>query len=225
MSGFDHDLRDKILGFNAHLIVTQAGSPMTNYAMVEETIAKNKNVRGISPFVVGPVLVETQGDTNRPTYQDAPTLRGMDVMTDNNAHQLSTHMIAGELDLSGHGMIVGADFANSLRLRIGDHLAVYSSREIKKIRDALKSKSDYASLPEDYEVRGIFDVGYFEYDARYVITSLESAQDLYDLDDSVHGLLVTLNDAYQANAIKKQIETSLAENLCFDLDGTKFRHS
>src|SRR5471030_1222135 len=72
MSGFDHDLREKILGFNAHLTVTQAGSTMKDFQSVADTVTKNKNVRGVSPFVFGPVLVETQGDTNRPALQDAP---------------------------------------------------------------------------------------------------------------------------------------------------------
>ena len=66
MSGFDHDLRDKILGFSAHLTVTEEGSAMKNYPQVAAVVAANKNVRGVSPFVLGPVLLETQGDTNRP---------------------------------------------------------------------------------------------------------------------------------------------------------------
>src|SRR5579862_2755338 len=67
MSGFDHDLRDKILGFNAHLTVSQPGRTMKNYEQAALAISQNKNVRGVSPFVLGPVLVETQGDTNRPS--------------------------------------------------------------------------------------------------------------------------------------------------------------
>src|SRR5476649_2584022 len=60
MSGFDHELREKILGFTAHLTITQAGSPMKNYADIAGVISKNKNVLGVSPFVAGPVLVETE---------------------------------------------------------------------------------------------------------------------------------------------------------------------
>ena len=62
MSGFDHDLRGKILGFNAHLTVTQVNAAtgtttvMKNYPDVAAEIAANKNVRGDSPFVMGPVL-------------------------------------------------------------------------------------------------------------------------------------------------------------------------
>src|SRR5476649_2005710 len=70
MSGFDHDLRDKILGFNPHLAVMQtngnANGLMNHYADVARIISKTKQVREVSPFIVGPVLVETEGDTNHP---------------------------------------------------------------------------------------------------------------------------------------------------------------
>ena len=56
------------------------------------------------------------------------------------------------------------------------------------------------SRPEEFEVRGIFDVGYYEYNANVMITSLANAQDLYNLNDSVHGLMVMLKDPYKAAA-------------------------
>src|SRR5674476_158075 len=65
MTGFDHDLREKILGFQPHLTVTQVApatqtsTTMKNYRAVADVIASNKNVLGVSPFVAGPVLVET----------------------------------------------------------------------------------------------------------------------------------------------------------------------
>jgi lipoprotein-releasing system permease protein len=68
-------------------------------------------------------------------------------------------------------------------------------------------------LPDDYEVRGIFDTGYYEYNARFIITSLVNAQDLYDLDDSVHGLFVTLNDPDRADADKAPLERALNARL------------
>ena len=212
MSGFDHDLREKILGFNAHITVTQAGGTINNYQAVADKIAANKNVRGVSPFVFGPVLVETQGDTNRPALQDAPMLRGIDPATEGRVSSLPKDLIAGKFDLSGRGLIVGVDFANNLHLQVGDHLSIYSARQIKKMKAAHDRKVDEAILPDDYEVRGIFDAGYYEYNARVVVTSLDNAQDLYDLNDSVHGLFVILNDAYQAAAVKRQLEQSLGDN-------------
>jgi lipoprotein-releasing system permease protein len=211
MSGFDHDLREKILGFNAHLTVTKAGTTMSDYAAVAKKISENKNVRGVSPFVIGPVLVETQGDTNRPALQDAPMLRGIDPENEGSVSDIQHELVDGKFDLSGRGLIVGSDFASNLRLEVGDHLSIYSAREIKKMKSAHDRKEDEAILPDDYEVRGIFNVGYYEYDARVVITSLENAQDLYDLDDSVHGLFVMLDDPYQAPVVKQQLMQSLGD--------------
>src|SRR5215831_2602245 len=211
MSGFDHDLREKILGFNAHLTVSRSGTTMKDYQSVADKIAANKNVRGVSPFVFGPVLVETQGDTNRPALQDAPMLRGIDPVTEGKISDLPRDIVDGKFDLSGRGLIIGSDFASNLRLSVGDRLSLYSAREIKKMKAAHDRKEDEAILPDEYEVRGIFDAGYYEYNARVIVTSLENAQDLYDLNDSVHGLFVMLNDPYNASDVKEQ--------LIRDLDG------
>ena len=212
MSGFDHQLRDKILGFNPHLKVMQAGTTMKDYDHVADLVAKNSNVAAVSPFILGPVLVETEGDTNHPSYQDTPYLRGMDPAREGRNSPLTNEMIAGSFDLSGHGLLVGSDFAANLHLQVGDQLSIYSASEIKKMKAAYDRKEYEAILPTDYEVRGIFQSGYYDYDAHVVIASLDSAQDLYDLDDSVHGLFVTINDPYQAAAVKVQLHNSLGDD-------------
>ncbi len=221
MSGFDHDLREKILGFNPHLTITQvdpvtrAGTTMQNYPAVASLVASNKNVLSISPFVTGPVLVETQGGTNQPALQDAPFLRGIDPGDKSTMDSLKNGL-TGNFDLSGHGILVGVDFADHLNLQVGDHLSLYSASEINKIRESLKNKTDYAALPDDYEVRGIFDSGYYDYDARVVITSIDNAQDLYNLDDSVHGLFVKLKDPNEAIVVARELEKTLGDNYSID---------
>ncbi len=67
MSGFDHDLRSKILGFNSHLKIfaldkSGATETMGNYGDVMRLVSSNKNVRGVAPFVLGPALVEIATD-------------------------------------------------------------------------------------------------------------------------------------------------------------------
>ena len=72
--------------------------------------------------------------------------------------------------------------------------------------------NEEAILPDDYAVRGIFDVGYFEYNATVVVVSLENAQELYDLGDNVHGLMVMLRDPYQAPEVRRELEGALGPN-------------
>ena len=67
-------------------------------------------------------------------------------------------------------------------------------------------------MPDDYTVTGIFDVGYFDFDANVIGASLENAQDLYNLGDGVHGLMVMLRDPYQAAAVSNELATALGAN-------------
>jgi lipoprotein-releasing system permease protein len=219
MSGFDHDLRGKILGFNAHLKIfalDKAGrtEPMANYADVMRLVSSNKNVRGISPFVLGQVLVETEpADTNaQSSLTAAPYLRGVDMNTESSVSVLPTKIVDGSFDLSGHSVIVGSYFANSMKLSVGDRLAISSPNDLKKMRDNYNKKNEEAILPDDYTVTGIFDMGYYDFDADFICTSLENAQNLYNLDDSVHGLMVMLRDPYQAASVSNELATALGPN-------------
>ena len=112
MSGFDHDLREKILGFNAHLKISRSIKPasaktMDNYADVMRLVSSNKNVRGVSPFVLGQVLVETEpADTNaQQSLTAAPWIRGVDADAESSVSVLPKSIIAGSFDLSGRGLI------------------------------------------------------------------------------------------------------------------------
>jgi lipoprotein-releasing system permease protein len=210
MSGFDHDLREKILGFNSHLQVFHSDNrAMPDYARVMSLIASNRNVRGVSPLVIGKVLVETQPETNRQARVDAPILRGADPQGEGTVSILPRSIVDGKFDLRGRGVVVGSGFARNLGLRVGDSLSIYSPRDIERMRKNRGKESEEAVLPEDYEVRGIFDVGFYEFNNLFIVTSLENAQDLYDLGESVHALEVMLSDPYLAEPVKRQLEQTL----------------
>jgi lipoprotein-releasing system permease protein len=218
MSGFDHDLRQKILGFNANLTIMERGTTMADYQAVMAEVSSNKNVRGVAPFILGQVLVETEpADTNaQESLTGAPWLRGVDVNTESSVSVLPQSIIAGEtnlaLALAGQNVIIGKDFAENMGLTVGDRIVIYSPNDIKKIRQARNKADMEAVLPDDYTVSGIFEVGYYDYDANFIVTSLENAQDLYNLDNNVHGLMVMLNDPYQADAVAKELQDTLGTN-------------
>jgi lipoprotein-releasing system permease protein len=219
MSGFDHDLREKILGFNAHLKVLaldKSGRPemVGNYADVMRRVSSNNNVRGVAPFVLGQVLVETEpADTNvQQSLTAAPWIRGVDVNSENSVSVLPKSITNGSFDLSGRGLVIGRDFANNMSLTVGDRVSIYSPANLKKMKALRGKANEEAILPDDYTVTGIFSTGYFDYDANVIVTSLENAQELYNLDDNVHGLLVMLRDPYQAAQIQGELEHMLGDN-------------
>src|SRR5213594_759018 len=60
MSGFDHDLREKVFGFSAHLKIADPGKTIRNYTKVANMVASNRNVTGVAPFCLEQVMVKTQ---------------------------------------------------------------------------------------------------------------------------------------------------------------------
>ncbi len=210
MSGFDRDLRSKILGFNAHLRIVATGETMENYAAVMNLVASNQNVVGVAPYVLGPVLMKTEpADTNEQPYFAVPYLRGADPALESSVSVLPKSIIAGKFDLSRRGLVIGSALAQSLNLAVGDRVAIYSPNELEKMKEHQGKSNEEAVLPDDYTVTGIFDVGYYDYNYSIAVTSLENAQELYDLGASVHGLMVMLRDPYQAPAVSRQLASVL----------------
>jgi len=212
MSGFDRDLRAKILGFNANLRIVANGETMENYNAVMDLVSSNRNVIGVAPYVFGPVFMETEPTNNQQPFFAVPNVRGADPARESSVSVLPQSIIAGKFDLSRHGLVIGSELARSLDLAVGDRVAIYSPSDLKKMKEHQGKSDEEAVLPEDYTITGIFDVGYFEYNYSIVVTSLENAQDLYDLGDSVHGLMVMLRDPYQAPAVQRELEKSLGDD-------------
>jgi lipoprotein-releasing system permease protein len=107
-------------------------------------------------------------------------------------------------------LLIGTTFATNLGLWVGDRVKIYSPESLRK---ALKNKDskEHIEMPVDteFEVRGIFDVGYYEYNLSVVMMSLRDAQELYQLGSNVHGLLVMLHDPYKAQEVARDLKKAL----------------
>src|SRR5512145_271559 len=60
MSGFDQQLREKILGFSAHIKVLKSHGTLDRPAELMRLVASNQHVKAVAPFVLGQVLVMTE---------------------------------------------------------------------------------------------------------------------------------------------------------------------
>jgi len=210
MSGFDKELRDKILGFNAHLKVYSATGIMTNWQARLTVVETTPHVVAVAPFVFGKVLVETQPPAGN-AMVDAPVIRGVDLKREAKVSVAgrADSIVAGQLDLRGNGLVLGSELAHRLDVHIGDRLSVYSPRNLQKMRKTRERGDDEAVLPDEYVVRGIFDVGHYEYNANMVLASLANAQDLYEMGSGVHGLSVLLDDPFAVNEIRDELRRRL----------------
>ncbi len=86
MTGFDRELRQKVIDFDAHILVTTEDI-LTNWRELNAKIQKVPGVVATAPYVQGPVIVDFE---NR---RLAPLIRGIDpvaeekVVPDSQIHQ------------------------------------------------------------------------------------------------------------------------------------------
>ena len=212
MTGFDLQLRDRIIGFESHLIVRKFGGPMQDYQQVAKFIRDQPRIKGASPFIEGPIVIETQRG-ERYSQIAAPFLRGIDSETSDEVSDIKKSVIVGNFEsIDGNGLLIGNALAERLSLSIGDPVAVYSMSLLREVRNVLKKEPEEqttAPLADDYVIEGIFDIGYYEYNANGMVCSLFNAQDLFSLGNEANGIHVMLDDPEAATDVRKALLTQL----------------
>lgn len=179
MSGFDRELREKLMGTHAH--VTVSGGIIENADSIIATALATPGVKAAAPFAMGLVLVEFQ---NRVA---TPYLKGIDPQREITVTKLASYLREGQLDLDGEKVLIGRELALQQRIFLGDKITVYSPRNLEK-------RGEEVYLPLELTVTGIFESGMFEYDIGLIFTSLATAQELYGIGSAVHGIELITDD-------------------------------
>jgi lipoprotein-releasing system permease protein len=84
---------------------------------------------------------------------------------------------------------------------------------LEEIDKAGKNNAQSGYIPEEYVIRGIFNVDFQDFNSKVLVVSLDSARELYTLeDDAVHGLQVKLTNPFDANAVAAQLHETLGND-------------
>ena len=207
MSGFDRQLRATLLGFNAHLTIVEERL-MHDYESVLQIVSSNANVTAATPLVLGRVMLETQHDPDQAMFE-APSVRGIVPELEPRVSSLLSSIIDGTNSVRGRGLLIGSRLASRLRLRPGDRVAILPPRAFMEWREGARQGREEMPLADDYEIRGIFEVGYFDFDDQFIVCSLGNAQDMYGLEEAVHGLAVMVQNPERAHEVKQELEDAL----------------
>src|SRR5690349_21262596 len=62
MSGFEADLKHKILGANAHIVVQTPDHPFTDYVAVQDKLKTLPELVGVSPFISNEVMISSSSN-------------------------------------------------------------------------------------------------------------------------------------------------------------------
>ena len=198
MGGFQVDLLNRILGFNGHLGVYAAGSPLTDYDATAARIRAVPGVVSTTPVVDGQVLLTVEGGSAGALVRGIrqEDLKRMGAVADN--------IRAGSLDdFQGEDAVaVGVGLATKFGLRVGSTLTLVSPQG---------AATAFGTIPRvrAYQVAAVFQVGMNEYDTSYVFLPLEAAQVFFQQPGAVTQVEVTVEDPQRVRDVTRGITAAL----------------
>jgi lipoprotein-releasing system permease protein len=212
MSGFEENLREKILGTTAHVvIVDRAQRPIERYDEVMKAVAPLPHVKAAAPFIFNQVLLTAGSNVH------GVVLRGIDPATEGAVTDVERNLIDGRLaDLTTafpppadkpelsprYGIIIGKELALRLGVFTGDTLNVVSPQG---------TMGPFGVVPKlrPYQVVGIFESGMYDYDSSFAYISLAQAQDFFQLGQGVTGIEVKVDEIFRASDVASAAESAL----------------
>ncbi len=217
MSGFQEDLRERLLAFNPHITV-QRTEPVDGRGLstLEGQIATMGGVVAVAPFVSSQVMAVSSTSAGVPGYVSGGVVRGVVARNNPVLQELQKTITEGSLDAldSEHtvaivergvkrtialpGAIVGRSLAFDLGLNLGDSVILISPASLGAAAGGPRLKR--------FVVAGFFHSGMYEFDSSLIFVSLKDGRALLaDEPELESGLEVRVNNLFDAPAIRKRI--------------------
>lgn len=189
MTGFDRDLREKIVGNFAHITVSGV-RPMdySEYESIALRLKKYPQVQAASPYVDGQVLIEVDRKFM------ALGLKGIDPVQEQHVTKIKDYIVKGDfLNLTPGSVIVGKELALYLGLKVGGELKVYSP----------------FGKQYNLKISGIFMSGRYDYDLNLLLVNLKSAQNILEMGGAISACALKLDNMFSADKVKNALQKEL----------------
>src|SRR5437660_11424630 len=151
MTGFDRELRQKVIEFDAHILVSSEDI-LRDWRALKVKIDKTPGVVATAPYIQGPVIVEFQ---NR---RLAPLIRGIDPEQEEKVIPLQKFIKLGKLDLEGESTVLGIELSRKLGVSIGDKVTIYSPGNLGQVLDSIKKLENAKGEEEKKAIDELRDV-------------------------------------------------------------------
>jgi lipoprotein-releasing system permease protein len=164
-------------------------------------------VQAAAPFVHAEVAL---GGLGQGAYAEAAILRGIDPAAEGPPiTDIVQRIRRGEFELreteSGYPpLLIGDALADRFQAYPGRVVTVISFQGVQ-----VTAMGTLLPTIRRFEVVGRFRTGMYEYDNKFMYTSLGAAQELTGLGDAVTGLEISVPDAMRADAVARAIEDEL----------------
>ncbi len=212
MTGFEHELRDKIINTNSHIVVKKLGDKVESWRDVQAQISIVPGVVSSSAFTYHQALIRSESGAT------GILVRGLEPGSA-SSKQLESYLEPGsKIEELFHpqaiareegggetvlpGIVVGKELARSALLLSGTPLSLLSPQV---------GSTPFGLVPRfrRFVVSGIYSSGLVEYESGLAYVSLEEAQRFFRMGDAVSGFEVRVENIFESPKVAQLIMEKL----------------
>lgn len=201
MSGFNTEVKTRIVGTHAHVILLRYGTEGVVYSdSLAALLAGHPEVVAVSPFVYNKAMLSAgdaaEGAVVKGIVWDEEvgvTALAKYVKTDRARPQLAR----GEDQIPG--IVLGKHIAENLGLLEGDELLLVSPAESRR------TPLGFVPRMRRFRLEGIFDSGMYDFDASMAFIDLAEGQSFFGLGERITGYEIRIRDMDRAPELADEL--------------------
>ena len=198
MSGFQREIRDRMLQMVAHATVSGYGEPLEDWESAVQLAMADKRIAGAAPYVETETLLS--GTRKQPAI-----VRGVLPAEERKVSVLADKMVQGSLDSLEPGsfnIVLGKELALWTGVEVGDSIVMMTS-------DVRATPVGAMAQMKRFTVSGIFEAGYNEFDRGMAFVNMRDLQRLQRVGDGVTGVRMRLHDMDLAWSVSRDLANRL----------------
>jgi lipoprotein-releasing system permease protein len=200
MNGYEFEVRSRLIGVDGHVKVgTYHSRGVENYQYIMQQLKSFPHLVAMSPYLSSKGLIISDATSTAIQIKGIAPLQVVKVL------DVSSIVTSGSFDVAReeknehflYGILVGENLAKKLKVKIGDEVVVASLTGITR----------FGQMPNKmrFRINGFFQTGLYEYDSSSAFISVEAAQLLFNMPNSVTGIEVKLDDFNRAEEFADRV--------------------
>ena len=200
MNGFRSELINKIVGFNAHIIVKPYEKNFDNSNL--------KNLLLLDNFDYSVASNTSEGVIINKNYTKGISVRGYKRKSFQKLDLVNNGNFEGNKNLNSKHISIGKELSFTLDVGIGDKIILMSPFGVETIVGALPKQ-------ESYIIDSIFDSGLFEFDQNVVFMNIIDLENLFNLDIDDRNMEIYLNKPNKIDETFFDIREIFKDNIIY----------
>ena len=181
MTGFTERMKQKLVETQAHFQIDDRNYVLNDPSKI--VAAVNKHGGRACPVMQGPVLVQ-----HRNRLDTGVMIFGVQTEDLKKQFDWKNMMKEGTLDFENKGLVISREIALRWRMGVGDKVMVHSANKLTGLVTFVKGGgvklNDKASayLPTEFTIKGIYEVGKYDFDRMVIFCDIDTAAELFNFD-------------------------------------------